>query len=193
MKGESDKADADFAAARRLDPQGTRLFLLNTARKPEVADGVALARFEQTVRLDPRNLASVKKPPGVLSDPTPSKPREGQGTVAAATRACERTEWKDPDQIDTLAAAYAEAGDLVAAAKRSEVASATRICALGEWEDAGMLSALAAAYAEVGDFDAAIKWQARANAMFPDGREKSEGKARLKLYQARKPDRQTKP
>ena len=56
-----------------------------------------------------------------------------------------------------------------------------------------MLDTMAAAYAEAGDFDGAVKWQTQAEAMFPEGKEKAEGAARLKLYQARKPYRETTP
>jgi serine/threonine-protein kinase len=38
------------------------------------------------------------------------KVRDGKRAVAYATTACERTEWKDPLCLETLAAAYAEAG-----------------------------------------------------------------------------------
>jgi hypothetical protein len=37
--------------------------------------------------------------------------RDGKRAVGHATRACRLTGWKAPDTIDTLAAAYAEAGD----------------------------------------------------------------------------------
>ena len=37
--------------------------------------------------------------------------RNGDRAVEAASRACELTEWKDAHYLDTLAAAYAEAGD----------------------------------------------------------------------------------
>ena len=37
--------------------------------------------------------------------------RDGQQAVEHATKACELTEWQDWPVLDTLAAAYAEAGD----------------------------------------------------------------------------------
>jgi hypothetical protein len=36
--------------------------------------------------------------------------RDGAAAIVHASRACELTGWKDPDCIDTLACAYAEAG-----------------------------------------------------------------------------------
>ena len=56
-----------------------------------------------------------------------------------------------------------------------------------------MLEALAAAYAEAGDFDAAVHYQTCANPLYTETRQKTDGEARLKLYQARKPYRQATP
>jgi hypothetical protein len=41
--------------------------------------------------------------------------RDGKLAVAAATRAAELTNWKDRNVLETLAAAYAEAGDFASA------------------------------------------------------------------------------
>ncbi len=45
--------------------------------------------------------------------------------------------------------------------------------------------------AETGDFAAAIKWQTKANALYTDPLDREKAQARLKLYQAKKPYRDT--
>ena len=76
---------------------------------------------------------------------------------------------------------------------RQAVASATHACELAGWKQAYLIGTLAAAYAEAGDFDAAIKWQTRANAMYSDAKDRSNGEARLELYRAKRPITRTGP
>lgn len=98
----------------------------------------------------------------------------------------------DPENFD----AYIERAWLWAACQVGRirngpqaVESATKACELSEWKDAAGLWCLAAAYAEAGDFAAAVKWQTKGNALLSDAEDKKDGETRLKLYQDKKPYR----
>lgn len=55
-----------------------------------------------------------------------SKFRSGTEAVAQATEDCVRTEWQNPNCVDTLAAAYAETGDFAEALRYEEQALAAK-------------------------------------------------------------------
>ncbi len=84
-----------------------------------------------------------------LATATDPKVRDGKAAVEFATKACELTAWKQPTYLDTLAAAYAEAGD----------------------------------------FDTSVRRQIEAISLLNDANVKKVYEARLKLYQDRKPFR----
>jgi tetratricopeptide (TPR) repeat protein len=69
------------------------------------------------------------------------------------------------------------------------VESASNACELTHWNDSSSLEALAAAYAEVGEFDLAVKSQTQAIAAFTKLGESDDQRARLMLYQEKKPYR----
>src|SRR5207244_11858445 len=71
----------------------------------------ALADFTDAIRLDPTDPVAYNSRAVLRATCPDEKYRDGKQAIADATKACELTDWKDPETIDTLAAAHAEAGD----------------------------------------------------------------------------------
>lgn len=71
----------------------------------------ALKDFTKAIRLDPENAASYNGRAWIRATAPDSKFRDGNLAIEDATKACELTEWKQYPDINTLAAAFAEAGD----------------------------------------------------------------------------------
>ncbi|HET6573566.1 MAG TPA: tetratricopeptide repeat protein [Fimbriiglobus sp.] len=70
----------------------------------------AIASYREAVRLDPMN-ANTHNALAWLLATGPDGVRDGRRAVEYAIQACELSKWKKPYFLDTLAAAYAEAGD----------------------------------------------------------------------------------
>jgi hypothetical protein len=71
----------------------------------------AVATLQQAILIDSEDVWSYNRLAWIEATCSDASVRNGQAAVTAATKACELTKWKDWQFIDTLAAAYAEAGD----------------------------------------------------------------------------------
>ena len=113
-KGEYGKAVVAYSEAIRLDPQradARAYYYRGNARDKLGEYEKAIADYHQALRLDPQFALPYFSLGQLMSSCPDVKYRDGKKAVENATQACKLTDWKDWPVLDTLAAAYAEAGD----------------------------------------------------------------------------------
>ena len=115
-QGKFVEAAAHYNEAIRLDPGYAGPHNnLGVVRFHQGKFAEAAAHYNEAIRLDPDDAESLNNRAMMLAACPEAKYRDGQRAVESATRACELTVWQQPGCLDTLAAAYAEAGDFDAA------------------------------------------------------------------------------
>ena len=87
------------------EPQARATFYLTRRQY-----GPALEAFAEGVKRQPKNANIHNEYAWRLATCPVAKFRDGKKAVPLATTACTLTKWSDPNLVDTLAAAYAEAG-----------------------------------------------------------------------------------
>lgn len=108
----SARAKTDLDAAIKLDPKDSEAFRLRgIIHKVAHQYDKSLADYEKAIALDPKNASAYGTAAYLLAVCPAPKYRNGAKAVQYATKACELTEWKSPQELETLAAAYAETGD----------------------------------------------------------------------------------
>lgn len=116
FSGFFDRAEADAEAAMRAEPAnpaGRRSrAVVRMARKDFHG---ALDDLAEAARAQPSDSWTLDTRSRILSTSPDGSIRNAMEALASATQACELTHWNDPWTLDTLAAAYAEAGDFAAA------------------------------------------------------------------------------
>jgi tetratricopeptide (TPR) repeat protein len=115
---DSAKSLADLSAAIKLDPRFVRGICERGNLYAQMGDfDKAQADLVAAVKVAPKDLLAMNDLAWFRATCPEAKFRDGKSAVADATRVCEATSYKNEEFLDTLAAAYAEAGDFKSAAK----------------------------------------------------------------------------
>jgi serine/threonine-protein kinase len=82
----------------------------------------AIGDCTEAIRLDRKFASAYNRLAWLLATCPDSEYRNGKTAVQYAMKACELSKWKNPGFLDTLAAAYSEAGEFTEAVKWQEKA-----------------------------------------------------------------------
>jgi tetratricopeptide (TPR) repeat protein len=106
------RALADLDTAIKLDSNDVWLYS-DRGETRLASGGCAAARkdFEKALAIDPSSIENDNSLAWTLSTCPQADVRDGKRAIELATKACRRSQWKQGEYIDTLAAAYAEADD----------------------------------------------------------------------------------
>jgi len=124
-KGKFDEAIKCFTEVLRLDPNYAQAhYYLGQVLVQEGKVNEAVTHFEEVLRLKPNWLEPMNNLAWLLAASKETAIHNPDKAVGLAKRACELTNYKKPDLLDTLAVAYAAAGNFDKAIETAEKALA---------------------------------------------------------------------
>jgi len=109
--GELDEAEELLRRAATLDPENLSLhFDLARLLARRGDDSGAVQVYRRILEFAPEQPSILNNLASILATHWDANLRDGEAAIALAEKACELTAWTQPIIVDTLAAAYAEAG-----------------------------------------------------------------------------------
>ena len=111
-RGQSDQAILDFEKALEINPRLAEAYY----SRGLVYDGKgqydqAISDYNKAIEINPRFVNPYNEIAWLLATAKASHYRDGKKALELSLKACELSEWKTPNYLDTLAAAYARVGD----------------------------------------------------------------------------------
>jgi len=127
QRGETDEAAAHLSKALELDPDyGKAHALLGQVCARQQKTAAAIHHFRRAIELKVSSPRVLRQLAWLLATAVDLQLRDGDAAVDLAERACRETGHRTPDFLDTLAAAYAEAGRFDDAAQTATKAQQLR-------------------------------------------------------------------
>lgn len=104
-----DRAIAEYTESIRLDPEASGAFIARGNSYSDKGDYIkAIADYEEAIRLSPDDADGYSSLAWLLATCRDAGLRDGKRAVELATTACELSDWKDANDLENLAASYAE-------------------------------------------------------------------------------------
>ncbi len=122
-KGQYGNAISDFSKALEMNPKLAEAYINRGAAHEHKGEyDQAISDYNRVLEINPKDAAACNNLAWLLATAKEARFRNGTKAVELALKACELSDGKNPEFLDTLAAAYARVGDYGNAIKWQEKA-----------------------------------------------------------------------